>query len=73
MVDHTAGQSEVHALNDERVSSILANLKTSLQYSKNPYFNKKELITKHALHLNPISLYKMGQIGEGQLIEDMLD
>jgi len=62
VVDHTAGQNDVHALNDERVASIMANLNKNLQYSNNPYFNKKELKTKHAMHLNPISLYKLGQI-----------
>ena len=73
VVDHNGGASEVHALNDERVSSVLANLKPSLQFSNNPYFNKKELITKHALHLNPITLYKMGQIGEEKLIQGIIE
>ena len=34
---------------------------------KNPYYNKRQMRTQHALFLDSDSLYKMGQIAEGEL------
>ena len=46
-------------LNDRKDES---DFDQTLKFKANPYFNKKELKTKHAQHLDNISLYQMGQV-----------
>jgi hypothetical protein len=34
---------------------------------RNPYYNKRQLRTQHALYLDTDSLYKMGQVAEAEV------
>jgi hypothetical protein len=34
---------------------------------KNPFYNKRQLRTQHALYLDTDSLYKMGQVAEAEV------
>ena len=45
IVDHGAGNNDIHDVNLEKTRTIEQNLKRSYMRSNNPYFNKKELIT----------------------------
>ena len=49
------------------MEAVSQGIKKHLQHSKNPYFNKKEYKTKHSEFLNPVALYKMGQVQESDL------
>ena len=68
-VDLDATKVDCHEVNEENFLSMSIGKKLVLPTggTQNPYFNKKLMTTQHGVYLNPISLYKMGQIGENVL------
>ena len=61
IVDHGAGNNDIHDVNLEKTRTIEQNLKRGNRFlSNNPFFNKKELITKHADHFSITTLFKLG-------------
>ncbi len=57
------GQNECHEVDDERASAVINNLsRDPKMLSRNPFYNKSLIPTKHADFLDFESLYKMGQI-----------
>lgn len=60
-VDHSRGANGIHEPNDENPAAVLKNLKTKeFRNSKNPYFNKKQIKTKHAKFLDSNTLWQLG-------------
>lgn len=60
-------QNDCHELDDEKASSVVGNLsRDPALLSRNPYYNKKLLVTKHAAFLDQECLFSMGQITQGE-------
>lgn len=70
-VDLDATKVDCHEVNEENFLSIGKKLVLPTGGTQNPYFNKKLMTTQHGVYLNPISLYKMGQIGEDDLVKEL--
>ena len=56
-IDNHKGKNKVHEPNDENPVSVACNLNDLWKLSKNPYFNKKIVDTKHALHFDKMTLF----------------
>ena len=61
-------QNECHEIDDERAGSVIGNLsRDPRMLRKNPYYNKTQIKTDHAVCLDKDSLFKMGQVSEYQM------
>lgn len=59
-IDNHKGKNKIHEPNDENPISTACNLNDAWKYSKNPYFNKKIVNTKHGQHFDKIALFQLG-------------